>query len=230
MSDRTQRQLKTLSNGLVVYGVIGIVLTIVLLGATATIGSRLESLSTRLTDRLETISATIDKTATTLETAGSTSGSFSSTIQQGATTIGQVNATLGEVVTAVHEIQAAASTLSILGQNPLASLSARFGTVATQLETLQSKVGELGGNLGDNQSKLSELGSRTTELATQLRLVSQVLSSGEIEDSLNEIVSVVRLALGLLAVWFAVPAIAALAFGIWIRRQLRAEGSTTATV
>ena len=150
MSDRTHRQLKTVSNGLLVYGIVGIVLTVILLGITVTVGSRLDTLSSRLTSRLETISVTIDKTATTLESAGSTSGSFSSTIAQGATTIGQANATLGEVVTAIRDLQTVASTLSILGQTPLSSLSNRFGTIATQLETLQGRVGELGTNLGSN--------------------------------------------------------------------------------
>ena len=214
MSDRTHRQLKTVSNGLLAYGIVGIVLTVILLGITVTVGSRLDTLSSRLTSRLETISVTIDKTATTLEAAGSTSGSFSSTIAQGATTIGQANATLGEVVTAVKDLQAGAATLSILGQTPLSSLSDRFGRIATQLETLQGRIGELGTNLGSNQDNLTTLGSRMTDLATQLRAVSDVLASGEIEDSLSEIVSVVRLALGLLAIWFAVPAIAALGFGI----------------
>ena len=34
MSDRTHRQLKTVSNGLLVYGIVGIVLTVILLGIT----------------------------------------------------------------------------------------------------------------------------------------------------------------------------------------------------
>ena len=70
MSDRTHRQLKTVSNGLLVYGIVGIVLTVILLGITVTVGSRLDTLSSRLTSRLETISVTIDKTATTLEAGG----------------------------------------------------------------------------------------------------------------------------------------------------------------
>ncbi len=224
MSERTRRQLKQLSTGLVVYGIVGIVLTIVLLGVSLTIGSRLETLSGRLSDRLETISQTVDKTATTLEHAGSTSGSFSTTLDQGVSTIGQVETTLGEVVGAVRDIQTAASAVSILGQTPLAGLSDRFGRVAGQLETLQAQVGTLGDNLAGNQSNLAALGTSMTDLATQLRGVSQVLQSGEIEDSLHEIVSIIRWSLSLLAIWFAVPAIAALAFGIWIRRQL-SDGS-----
>jgi hypothetical protein len=41
-------------------------------------------------------------------------------------------------------------------------------------------------------------------------------------------VSIVRWTLGLLAIWFAVPAIAALVAGIWLRRQLAADAVTPA--
>ena len=37
MSDRTHRQLKTVSNGLLAYGIVGIMLTVILLGITVTV-------------------------------------------------------------------------------------------------------------------------------------------------------------------------------------------------
>ena len=225
MSDRTDRQLRTASNGLVIYGIVGIVLTVALLGISFAIGSRLESLSDRLTGRLDTISQTIDKTATTLERASTTSGSVTSTIQQGVTTIDKVDATLGEVVGALRGLQTAASTLSIFGQTPLSSISDQFGKIANQLEALKGQVDTLTGNLGNNQSTLGALGASMTDLVAQLHQVSDVLRSGDIEDSLREIVSIIRWSLSLLAIWFAVPAIVALAFGIWIRRQLRPDGT-----
>ncbi|MGZ8721637.1 MAG: hypothetical protein ACXWXH_09245 [Aeromicrobium sp.] len=226
MVDRTQRQLKTLSTGLVVYGIVGIVLTVILLGVSLTIGSRLESLSSRLSDRLDTISQTVEKTGATLDRAASTSGSLSTTMEQAVTTVGQVDTTLGEVVATVRELQSTASTLTIFGQTPLTSLADRFGRVAGQVETLQAQVGTLGEDLATNRSGLASLGTSTTDLATQLRQVGQVLSSGEIEDSLREIVSIIRWTLGLLAIWFAVPAIGALVFGVWLRRQLAADAIT----
>jgi hypothetical protein len=228
MNERAQRAAKTLSTGLVAYAVVGLVLAVVLLGVSLTIGSRLEGLSGRLSDRLDAISRTVDTTATTLDRAGSTSGSFSTTIDQAVTTMGQVNTTLGEVVATVHELQSTAATLTIFGQTPLTALADRFGRVAGQVETLQAQVGTLGANLSTNGSNLTSLQASTTDLATQLRRVSQALTSGEIEDSLREIVSIVRWTLGLLAIWFAVPAIAALVAGIWLRRQLAADAVTPA--
>ena len=210
MSERTHRQLRTLSTGLVVYGVVGIILAVVMLGAVVAISGRLDSLAGRVSDRLGTISTTVDKTATALDRAASTSGSFAATIGQAGPTLQKVDSSLGEVIATLRELETTAAAVSFLGQTPLASLSGRFGTIADQLETLQGQVSTLGGNLADNQANLAALGTSLTDLAAQLRQVNEILGSGEIEASLGEIVSLVRLALALLAVWFAVPAIAAL--------------------
>jgi hypothetical protein len=226
MNARTHRQLRTVSTGLLAYGVVGVVLAIVLLGAVVVISSRLDSLAGRISDRVATVSATVDKTATALEHAGSTSGSFAVTIGQAGPTLQNVDATLGEVVATLKDLQTTAATVSFLGQTPLASLSDRFGKIADQLATLQGQVSTLGSNLADNQANLTALGTSLTDLATQLRSIDDILGSGQIESSLADMVSVVRLALLLVAVWFAVPAIAALWFGIWLRRELAAGDSS----
>ena len=153
----------------------------------------------------------------------STSGSFSTTIAAGRDDDrpGRHDARRGGHGCA--RPPAAASTLSILGQTPLSSMSDRFAQDRRpSSRRSRARSASSAAISATTRSNLSELGSRTTDLATQLRLVSEVLASGEIEDSLSEIVTVVRLALALLALWFAVPAIAALGFGIWIRREFLA--------
>jgi septal ring factor EnvC (AmiA/AmiB activator) len=225
MTEQTRRQVRTLSSGLIVYGVIGIVMAMVMLGAVVAIGNRLDSLAERTSGRLATISATLDRTATALERAGATSQSFAGTLDQAAPTLAQVDTALTDVVATLKDLETTTGNLTFLGQQPLASLSGRFDRIATQLSTLQTQIGTLGTNLTDNQTNLVSLGTSLTDLAAQIRDVNTVVGSGEIESSLAEILSVVRLALGLLAVWFAVPAIAALGFGIWVRRQVRATAT-----
>jgi len=229
MTDRTTHQLRTLSTGLIVYGVVGIVLAVVMLGAVVAVGNRLDGIAGKMSSRLTTISATVDRTATALEHAGTTSQSFAGTLDQAGPTLTQVDTALSDVVSTLQELQTTSAALTFLGQQPLASLSGRFGQIATQLGTLQTQVGTLGSNLGDNKTNLVALGASLTDLAGQLRQVDDVLGSGEIESSLSDIVTVVRAALALLAVWFAVPAIAALGFGIWVRRQVGVDPARTAT-
>ena len=220
MDERTRRSLVTVARGLIAYGVIGIVLAVVLLGAVVAISNRLDEVAGRLTGRLDTISQTFDRTAAVLDDAASTSTRFSTTVAQAVPTLQQVDTSLGEVVTTLHELQATTATLTILGQTPLASLSDRFGRIADQLAVLQGQVSTLGANLGTNTTNLAALGTSLSALASQLRAVNDVLGSGEIESSLGDLIGIVRLALGLLAVWFAVPAIGALAFGLWLRREI----------
>jgi phage-related minor tail protein len=117
--------------------------------------------------------------------------------------------------------------VSILGQTPLASLAGRFGTLADTLGALQAQVATLHDNLADNQANLVALGASLSDVAVQLRQVDAILGSGEIQDSLGTTIAVIRWLMALLAVMFAVPAVAALAFGLWLRRQI-AAGSPAA--
>lgn len=229
MTDHTRRRLGTLSKGLIAYGVIGIVLTVLMLGAVVAVGNRLDAVAGRMSSRLTTISATVDRTATALERAGSTSQSFGGTLDQAVPTIAQVDKALTDVVATLKDLESTSSVLTFLGQQPLAALSGRFGQIATQLGALQGQLSTLGTNLSDNRTNLAALGTSLTDLAAQLRQANVTLGSGEIESSLSEIVLLVRGALALLAVWFAVPAVAALAFGIWVRRQIRSEAPPAAT-
>ena len=226
MSERLRRQLRTLWMGSIAYGAIGLVMAVVLLVAVVVIGGRLDSLATRLGDRLGTVAVTLERTATTLDRAGATSLGFGVTVEQAIPTLAQVDTSLGEVGATLREAQVEMASVSILGQQPLAALAGRLGLVATNVDTLRTQMATLGVNLGDNKGNLTELGAGLTDLAVQLRQADQVVASGEIESSLGDVVGIVRLALVLLAVWFAVPAVGILAFGIWLRRELSADLGT----
>ena len=142
MSERTQRQLRTLSTGLVVYGVVGIVLAVVLLGAVVAISRRLDSLAGRLSDRLETISQTVDKTADRARrTRRRPRASFATTLDQaGPDAPAGRHARSARWSPRCASSRPTAAAVTILGQTPLASLSDRFGRIADQLETLQGQV------------------------------------------------------------------------------------------
>ena len=223
MGERARRQLRQLWTGLVVYGVVGIGLTVVLLGAVGLITGRLDDLSDRLSTRLDTISQTVAKTAITLDRAGETSQGFATTLDQAVPTLGQVDTSLGEVVITLKDLETTTANLTVFGQRPFAALSERFGRIAGQLEALQAQIRVLGANLGANGTNLAALGTSLADLGTQLRAIDAVIGSGELQSSLADIVSAIRLALALLAVWFAVPAVGALVLGLWIRRQLDDE-------
>ncbi len=142
MSPQWDRLLRRLSAGLVVYGVVGIVLGVVMLGSIFVLTGQLDTTVSRISTNLDTVSATIDKTATALDHASSTSASFAATIGQAGPTLQKVDDTLSETVATLHEIESTAAGVSILGQTPLASLAGRFGTLADTLGALQAQVAD----------------------------------------------------------------------------------------
>lgn len=218
----TRRRLRTLSTGLIAYGVIGIVLTVVLLGGELMLTSRMESVALRVTTQLGNVGDTLDKTATSLEAAGDASTGFAVTIEQAAPTLHQVDDTISTMAPTLRQLQVTLGGVSLLGATPFGAAGEKLGQVATQLEGLQGQVSLLADNLTTNKATLITLGSSLKDLATQLRSTRDTLGSGVVEDSLADLIGIVRLSIGLLAIWFAVPAVAALLFGVWLRGQLDA--------
>ncbi len=216
----TRRRLRTLSTGLIVYGVIGIVLTVVLLGGELLLSSRMEVVALRVTTQLGNVATTLDKTATSLDAAADASTGFAVTIEQSAPTLHQVDDTISTMAPTLRQLQVALGGVSILGASPFGAAGEKLGSVATQLEGLQGQVSLLADNLTKNKTTLVALGASLNDLATQLRGTRDTLDSGLVEESLADMIGIVRLSIALLALWFAVPAVAALLFGIWLRGQL----------
>ena len=219
MSTQTQRLLHRLSTGLLVYGAIGVVLAVVMSGAIVGLTGRLDAVVGRVSDNLGTISTTVDKTATALDRASSTSTSFAATIGQATPALQKVDDTVAGMIVTLRDLEATSAAASFLGQSPLASVAGRLSSVADSLATLHGEISTLDGSMADNQANLAGLGTSLSDVAVQLRGVDAILGSGEIQSSLGDTVAVIRWTMLLLAVMFAAPAVAALSFGVWIRRQ-----------
>jgi hypothetical protein len=69
-----------------------------------------------------------------------------------------------------------------------------------------------------NADSLDELGARTTVLAERIR-------TGFIQDGLDDLRAVLILTILVFVGWTAVPAIGALALGLWLRRTLGLDPS-----
>ena len=80
-------------------------------------------------------------------------------------------------------------------------------------------VASLGGT--DNPRRI--LVFRIGQLGDSMAATAERLSSGVIEDSLADVQLVIVVLLLVLMIWTAVPAVGALAFGLWLRRELRAN-------
>ncbi len=216
----TAHRLRRLSRGAIAYGAVGIVLAVVLVLSELLLAARLDSIVARVSNRLASVATTVEATASALDAAADAAHSFSATVDQVQPTLEEVETTLVELTSTLRDLETNLGTISIIGQQPFSGAAQRIGQVGDRLESLHARIGGLGDSLPDNEAKLTALGDSLTALATQLRSVNAQLGSGEIEEGLSELVGILRIALFLLAAWFAVPAIASLWLGLWLRRAL----------
>ena len=69
--------------------------------------------------------------------------------------------------------------------------------------------------------------TRSARSATASLRRPERLRSGVVEDSLADVHVAILLLLFVLTAWAAVPAVGALVFGVWLRRELEAAGGQT---
>lgn len=103
--------------------------------------------------------------------------------------------------------------LSVFGAQPLLPLAAEFVTSAEQAEELADTLTRVAGSLGDTRTDVVRVGAELDALAMQL---ASLRASGGASDGDPP---PLRLLIGLLLAWLAVPALASLITGLALLRQ-----------
>jgi hypothetical protein len=196
---------RALAWGLILYGFAGLTLLI----AGAAIG--LETAS-----RVERLAADADGTMAAATRA----------TEAAADSFADVDASLGEAqasATAAAALSrdaagtlrslAVAMELSVFGSQPLLPMAAEFVTSAEQAEALAETLTSMGGSLGETRTDAVRVGTELEVLASQLESLRG--SSGTTEGSPPPL----RLFIGLLLAWLAIPAIGTLIAGLALLRR-----------
>lgn len=212
--------LHRLSTGLIVYGLIGILVAVIGLGALVWANGRIASLSDRVNTSVEQLATTMDRTADVLRDASTTASSFTDTLDRTTEAVSSAAQTIVSVRTNLETLESAMRAVDILGLTPLGAPANAVGGIADAIEGLDTRLTAIAAslegnrdNLSANATSLAALGESTGALAARLR-------SGAVEDSLSDVQAIITVVLLLFAVWSAVPAIGALAFGVWLRREM----------
>jgi hypothetical protein len=216
--DNLRRGLRTLGKGLVVYGIIGCILTIVGLAAALLLAGRLTAVADRVSPQLETVSETIDSTIAALENASMTSLTFATTLETTAPALGQAASTVTSIQPQLAAVGSSLGAFSILGAQPLAQAGALFSGVAGTLSQLGSNLEVVSASLSANQASLVATSASLDRLAESLAKSKDQLASGEIEQSLADLIQVFLIALVVIVLFLAVPAVTALLFGLRLLR------------
>jgi hypothetical protein len=210
---------RRLGNGLVWFGAVGLVVTLVLavvwigmLVAMQDLDERLEADREALASALTSTSDLMDSTADAIESATAAMGNVSVALDDAAELLDRLGRTTSGLADALN--------VSILGQRPFAGAAEDLEAIATDLDAFAGHAETLA-------SDVESLGPPLTQLASDLRTVEESVSALAIRvdefGGIERLVGLVRIYAVLsavLAAWLA-----ALAVGcIWAGRQLRAAG------
>jgi len=215
--------LARLSRGLIAYGIVALVVAAIGFGLIWWTNDRLGTMGREVGTSVSQMSTTMDRTAQALHDAAATAGTFSATLGQGAQSMPAVSAQIAGVRTDLTALEGQLRGVSLFGATPLSSAADAVGQIGVSLEGLDTQLAlaavALGANrdaLATNSVSIGRLGDSAAALAARLR-------SGIIESSFGDVQQVILLLLLVVTALSVVPAVGAIALGVWLRRELRAE-------
>ena len=217
---RLRDRLATISRGLIAYGVTGIVLAVIGLGALFWTGAAIGSLGGRIEGESEQLGATLRATATTLRDASRTAESFGRTLDETPPSVRQAAQTIRNLRPRLEGLEQQAGAINLLGSRPLQGIGELFGQIAADLDGLDGQLDRIADGLGQNRSSLDTNARSLARLGDRLSAFANRLDAGIVTDSLAEIETILFLVLVVLVASMAVPAAGALALGLWLRGEL----------
>src|SRR5262245_56695267 len=220
--------LQRLATGLLIYGIIGLIVGLIGLGGLIWINGKVDTAAERATTTLSQVTASLDKTATALNDASSTADSFATTIDRSGAALDQAASTVANVEPLLQRLDGQLRSVNILGAQPLRGAADVVAQIGTDIAGLDQKLGDVSTALTDNQDKLTTNADSLAALGTQLATLSARLESGVIQESLGALQAILTVLLATFVMWAVVPAIGALALGLWLRRELRASAPAVA--
>ena len=190
--------------GLIVYGVLGLLLVIggAVVGLDA--AGRVERLAI-------TAGGTLDAAARSTRAAAQSFTSIDSSLSEAGASA-DAAAVLAREAGATLDSLALAMRLSVFGAQPLISLADEFATSADQAVDLADQLDSVGGSLGETRTDVAVIGVELETLSRELEAL---------EGSGDESAPPLRLMIGLLVAWLAVPAAGAIMFGLALLRGTR---------
>lgn len=197
---------RLLAWGLILYGVLGLVLVV----SGAVIGLEVAGRIERLASSADgTLMAAARSTRAAADSFASIDGSLSE-----AQASADGAAILAREAGATLDSLAVAMQLSVLGAQPLLSLADEFTASAEQADQLGGRLGAVGSSLGDTRTDVAIIGVELRTLSTELESLQ---GAGEADGGSPPL----RAFVGLLLAWIAIPAVAALLFGLALLRATR---------
>jgi hypothetical protein len=217
--------LRRLAQGLIAYGIIGLVVAAVCLVALIWVNGRVGGLRTEAETTVGSLATTMEGTANALHDASTTAQSFTVTVEESAQAVSSAATTITEVRTGLASLEAQLRAVSILGAQPLSATADAVGRIDASLEGLDTRLDGIATGLDGNRDALARNATSLGQVGDSVESMATRLDSGVIEDSLGDIQMVIVVVLLLFTAWSLVPAVGALVGGLWLRRELERSGA-----
>jgi hypothetical protein len=211
---------RRLSRVLIGFGIVGLVVTLLALVGLAIGIARVNGFADRFGGDVGGVARTLDRTSEVIDKAATTAGSFGTTIDGTTGALGIVGGDIDSIVPRLQSIADQTASISILGANPLASVSGLFRDIAAQLSDVRGQLTAIGTSLATNRAALAANASSLSELAAETERLSERLNGASITGAIDDIRLLLVVVLGIGALGAAVPAVGALVVGLWLRREL----------
>lgn len=196
---------RALGWGLIVYGVVGLFLIVAGAIAGLDVATRIERLAADADGTLAAAARTTDAAASSFVSVDSSLSEAEESARAAAALSNDASGTLRSLALAME--------LSLFGAQPLLPLAGEFNASADQAAALADTLGTVGGSLGDTRTDAIRIGTELELLSEQLASLRGSSGTDEAGDP-----PPLRLFIGLLLAWLAVPAIGALIAGLAIVR------------
>lgn len=206
---------------LVAYGIAGLVLVVGGAILVATSVARLDGLADTIRTQREVLVRSLDATSTFLRDARTGTGNVGTSLAASVDSARRT-ATLTRSLAGAMDGLSAATSLTILGTQPLAGLGGTFSDVARQADSLGTSLDRMAGSLTQNGTDLglvaTDIASIETELAELRRQVAGSPPGGDDLSAISRAIDASRIVLLALLIWLGAQAVIAIVGGLLLVR------------
>lgn len=211
----TSRESRRLSTGLIVYGVVGLAIAIAMIVAVLLLRGSFGDVQQDVSAQVDRLETTIGKTAVSLRATADSVDGFVGTFERTSAGLVQVSGVVDGLSGVIGDLAGVFDAI-----RPLLGSVPALGNVAEQLGDLTPTIATITASMQRNEPQLERTADSLRDVAVQLDGVQRSLASGDLVTRVDEGFDFLRIAIIALAVWFAVPAVAALYVGISLRRAV----------
>lgn len=209
-----------LSRGLIAYGIIGVIVALLGLAALVYVNNRVDAAGDRVSAAMDPLATTLERTASALHDASTTAQTFSVTLDRTEEAVSSAADTIIGVRSNLETLRDVLRAVNILGLTPLGPAADAVGGIAGAIEGLDSRLSAIADGLVANEASLAANATSLGQLGDSTEVLAERLRSGVVEESIEDVRIVIVMMMLLLTALTIVPAVGALAFGVWLRREL----------